>query len=138
MANSATIPEGVALRASKPRAAFALKVGEVNLYPSRPTNHVQNFADCVHSREQPICNVVSSHAGKGRPDRNTADTAASAALQDWKYSAANAIFCSFLVVAPIASQVCANRCIAPRSSLTRPASATYGRLSLSTPLPVIP
>jgi predicted dehydrogenase len=29
----------------------------VQLYPSRPTNHFQNFVDCVKSREKPICSV---------------------------------------------------------------------------------
>lgn len=28
-----------------------------NLYPSRPTDQVGNFLDCVKSREKPICNV---------------------------------------------------------------------------------
>ncbi len=27
------------------------------LYPTRPTNHFQNFVDCIKSREKPICNV---------------------------------------------------------------------------------
>ena len=28
------------------------------VYDGRPTNHVQNFVDCVKSRRQPICNPV--------------------------------------------------------------------------------
>ncbi len=28
------------------------------LYDGRPTNHMQNFVDCVHSRKAPICDVV--------------------------------------------------------------------------------
>ena len=65
----------------------------------------------AHSDRPPTCRVVYSQAGNGRPDRNTAEIAASSAFRDRKYSATRAVFCSFLVVAPIASQVVVNRCM---------------------------
>jgi predicted dehydrogenase len=37
--------------------AEPLKPDAVQVYPTRPTNQVQNFVDCVRSREKPICNV---------------------------------------------------------------------------------
>jgi len=35
-----------------------LKPDAVQIYPTRPTNHFQNFVDCIKSREKPICNEV--------------------------------------------------------------------------------
>jgi hypothetical protein len=35
-----------------------LPPGVTPLYPSRPTDHMVNFLDCVKSRQQPICDVT--------------------------------------------------------------------------------
>ena len=40
------------------------------LYPTRPTNHMENFLDCVKSRETPICDVeVGGRVGDRLPHR---------------------------------------------------------------------
>ena len=56
----------------------------------------------------PTCSVVSSQAGNGFPERNTAETDASSTVRDVKYSATIPTFTSFLVVPAIASQASAN------------------------------
>jgi predicted dehydrogenase len=35
-----------------------LQIGTAPLYPSRPTDHMANFLDCVKSRQKPICDVT--------------------------------------------------------------------------------
>ncbi len=52
-------------------------------------------------------------AGNARPERNTADTAASSTVRDVKYSATIPVFSSFFVVAAISSQAVANRSMSP-------------------------
>ena len=69
---------------------------------------VSSSATTRHNSLPPTCKVVSSQAGKARPERKTEAAAASSVAQVWKYSATAAIFSSFLGVAAIASQVSAN------------------------------
>src|ERR1700719_3824046 len=76
-----------------------------------------------HRMELPICNVVSSHAANALPERNTADTADSSIVRDFRYSATTAVFCSFLVVAAMASQVCANLSMSSQRIDERPSRA---------------
>src|ERR1700722_20980517 len=82
--------------------------------------------------EPPICNVVSSQAANALPERNTADTADPSTVRDFRYSATMAVFCNFLVVAAIASQVCANLSMSSQRIDERPsramAFAAYGNL----------
>ena len=64
-----------------------------------------------HSCVPPSCKVVSWYAGNARPERNTAETAASSGVRDLRYSATMRVFSSFLVVAAMASQAGASRYI---------------------------
>jgi hypothetical protein len=57
-----------------------------------------------HRIEPPTCNVVSSQAGKGTPEKKTAAAAASSTETDRKNSARIAVFASFLLVAAIRSE----------------------------------
>jgi predicted dehydrogenase len=52
------VSRGHLLASDKWLIAEPMKPGQVELYPSRPTNHMQNFADCVRSRERPICDPI--------------------------------------------------------------------------------
>src|SRR5579862_9336252 len=81
-----------------------------------------------HSDRPPTCSVASSHAGKGLPDRNTAETDASSTGRDLRYAATIRIFSSFLVVAAIASQVSAN-CLMMSIPLAAGLPACGGRRS---------
>src|SRR5579863_7531896 len=75
---------------------------------SAPSSFPASSATTRHNSAPPTCNVVSSQAGNARPERNTADTAASSGEQPFRYSATIPVFSSFLLVAAIASQVSAS------------------------------
>ena len=94
---------GRAAPATAPRSPCS-RYAAVNSCALRP----ESSSTIRQSRVPPTCSVVSSHAGKGRPEKKTAATAASSTGTDFRYSANSAVFCSFLVVAAILSAVSAN------------------------------
>src|SRR5690349_3416587 len=63
------------------------------------------------SSAPPTCSVVSSQAGNARPERNTAEMAASFTERERRYSARIRTFSVFLVVPPIASAAVASKCM---------------------------
>lgn len=52
------VSRGEIVASDKKILAEPLAAGSVQLHPSRPTDHMANFIDCVRSREKPICDVT--------------------------------------------------------------------------------
>src|SRR5580765_4348714 len=74
--------------------------------------HPDSSETTRHKNRPPTCSVVSSQAGNGLPERNTAETDASSTVREVRYSATIPTFNRFFVVPAMASQASANFLIA--------------------------